>query len=881
VPPVTAADLDLPVRGVLPALLSALEQRGVAVLVAPPGSGKTTLVPLALTGLIDQAPPIGPAGAVSGGPGPQGRALAQPGRVLVPQGRVLVAEPRRLATRAAALRMAHLIGEQVGGRVGFSVRGDSRTSRTTRVEVVTTGLLVRRLQHDPELPGVAAIMIDECHERQLDTDLALAFAVDVRAALRPDLLLLAASATAEAGRIAAVLGPDGGSGEPPGDAGVAGPQAAPVIGTGGGLHDVRLVWCPPPAGITPPGLRVDPRLLDHVAQVVRRALAETEGDLLAFLPGAGEIGDVAGRLQGLPGVEVMPLHGRLPVAAQDAALRPIPGRRRVVLATAVAESSLTVPGVRVVVDAGLARVPRLDLARGLGALTTVRASRAACTQRAGRAGREAPGAAYRCWSQAEHERLPAHPEPEVATGDLTSFALQLACWGSPGGRGLALLDAPAAAAFEVASATLHDLGAVDGAGRATERGRALAAVGAHPRLARALLDGGRVVGGRRAAEVVAMLSDDTLPTGTGDLAAVWRSLRSGRDGASARWRDETGRLRRSVAGTTDRAPAQPLPDDLAAATVVGLAFPERLARLRRAGGRTYLMASGTAAELPEGGPLTGSPWLAIAVADRPPGRRDARIRLAVPLDEATAREVGAPLLARGPEVTWVDGEVRAREVERLGAITLTDRPLERPDPALVAAAVAEGLRREGLAVLRWSPAACLLRQRLAACRAGLGDPWPAMDDAALLAGIDLSGLVPAGIRNRSGLHRLDVVAALRSLVPPRLLGQLERVAPERIEVPSGSRIAIDYSDPDAPALPVKLQELFGWTAVPQVAGRPLRLRLLSPSGRPVAVTSDLESFWRNGYAGVRAQLRGRYPRHPWPEDPLTAQPTRRVTPRRA
>jgi ATP-dependent helicase HrpB len=864
------------VHAVLAHLLAVLRAAGTAVLVAPPGAGKTTLVPLALAGLL-------------GTDSPPGRGAA---KIISADGgdprRVVVAEPRRLAARAAAARMADLIGEQVGERIGFSVRGESRTCAATLVEVVTTGVLVQRMQRDPEVPGIAAIVLDECHERHLDTDLALAFAIDVRATLRPDLLLLATSATAEADRIAALLG--------------SGAAAAPIVRADGVLHPVETVWCPPPVGITPPhGLRVDPRMLDHVARVVRRALGETAGDLLVFLPGAGEIAATAGRLGDLGDVAVLPLHGRLSGSAQDAALRPRAHGRRVVLSTAVAESSLTVPGVRVVVDAGMARVPRTDLARGLPALVTVRASRAAATQRAGRAGREGPGRVYRCWSQPEHERLPAHGEPEVATADLTAFSLQLACWGTPGGRGLALLDAPPTAALEVATATLHDLDAVDGAGRATRRGRALARVGAHPRLARALIDGAPAVGVRRAAEVVAILSDDGMPGGGGDLAAVWRSLRRGADpAASARWRQETRRLLNAVSAPAgggasqhlqpggphlqpggphlpsgNDPPRSPLPDDLAAATLVGLAFPERLARLRRPDGRTYLMASGTAADLPPDAALTGATWLAIAVADRPPGRGDARIRLAVPLDEATAREVAAPLLRRGPEVAWEDGDVRARDVERLGAIVLTERRLARPDAGLVAAAVATGLRAEGLTLLRWPPAAVALRQRLAACRAGLGDPWPAVDDAALLDRLDLTGA-----RSRADLRRLDVGSALRGLLPWQLAGQLDAVAPERIEVPTGSGIAVDYSDPQAPALPVRVQEVFGWTASPQVAGHPLRLRLLSPAGRPVAVTSDLASFWRTGYPSVRADLRGRYPRHPWPEDPLCAAPTRRANPRR-
>jgi ATP-dependent helicase HrpB len=793
------------------------------VLVAPPGTGKTTLIPLAL------------AGALPGG--------------------IVVAEPRRVAARAAARRMAALLGESVGGRVGYSVRADSRRSAATRVEVVTTGLLVRRLQADPELRGVDAVILDECHERHLDTDLALAFCLDVRAALRPDLRLLAMSATAQAQRLAALLGSDG--------------DAAPVVAATGALHDVDVVWAPPSTPVDPPhGIRVDPRLLAHVAATVRRALAEQTGDVLVFLPGAGEIGTVAGRLGGLE-ADVLQLHGRLPAAAQDAALQAGP-RRRVVLATALAESSLTVPGVRVVVDAGLSRVPRADLARGLGSLVTVRASRAAVTQRAGRAGREGPGAVYRCWTAAEQDRLPAHDEPEVAIADLTAFALELACWGAPGGRGLALLDPPPEAALTVAEQTLRGLGAVDDEGRATARGRALTAVGVHPRLARALLDGAPLVGRRRAAEVVALLSGDTSFRGD-DLGAAWRSLRDGSDrGATARWREEVARLERAA----EDAPSPRLPDDTAAGLVVGLAHPERLARRRPGSTGTYLMAAGTGAELAPGTALTGAPWLAIAVADRSPGRRDARVRSAVAIDEATALEAGTALHMERDEVTWRNGDVYSARVERLGAIVLAERPLPDPDPADVALAVAEGLRLEGLGLLNWTPAALQLRARLAAAHAGLGDPWPAVDDDVLLPSIDVSGA-----RSRADLTRLDVTAALRALVPWQVAGELDDVVPERVEVPTGSRIRIDYADPTVPTLSVRVQEVFGWAQAPLIAGRPLRLQLLSPAQRVVATTADLAGFWVTGYPAVRSELRGRYPRHPWPEDPAVASATKRVKPR--
>ncbi|MGC5329020.1 ATP-dependent helicase HrpB [Micromonospora sp. DT62] len=832
--------LDLPVRPVLPELVAALRGAGAGVLVAPPGTGKTTLAPLAVADEVT--------------------------------GRVLVAQPRRVAARAAARRMAALLGEPLGERIGYAVRGERRSGPRTRVEVVTTGLLVRRLHRDPELAGTGAVLLDECHERQLDADLALAFAVEARAALRPDLWLLAMSATPEADRFAALLG--------------GGAAPAPIVRASSALHPVTRIWAPPPRPVAAPGAGpVDRGLLDHVAATVRRALRECDGDVLVFLPGAGEIGAVAGRLADLrDAVAVLPLHGRQRGADQDAALRPA-DRRRVVLATAVAESSLTVPGVRVVVDAGLSRVARMDLARGLGALVTVGVSRAAATQRAGRAGREAPGHVYRCWSAATHERLAAQPEPEIATADLTGFALELAAWGSPDGAGLALPDLPPAASMAVARDTLTTIGALDAAGRITDRGRAIAAVGAHPRLARALLDGAARVGADRAAEVVALLAEDTAAGPGDDLTAAWRRLRAGADpGATARWRSEVRRLRAALpdapAGRPDRGR---LTDDLAAGLLVGLAHPERLARVRRPGGSAYLMSGGTAAELAPGSGLAGADWLAVAVADRRPGAPTARVRLATPLDEATAREAGGPLLRTEREVGWAGEDVVAREVLRLGAIELVERPLARPDPAEVARALLTGLRRTGLGLLTWTPAARALRERLAFCRQSLGGDWPDVGDEALLADAPAwLGPELARARRRADLARLDVAGALRRLLPWALAARLDEVAPERIAVPSGSRIRLDYADPAAPVLAVKLQETFGWRDAPRIAdGRvPVLLHLLSPAGRPVAVTADLASFWRTGYPQVRGELRGRYPRHPWPEDPTTAPPTRRVTPRR-
>jgi ATP-dependent helicase HrpB len=796
---------DLPVSEALPGLVAALDSGGSAVLAAPPGTGKTTLVPLV---------------------------LAEAGR------RVIVAEPRRLAARAAARRMAWMLGEPVGERVGYAIRGERRPG--SAVEVVTTGVLLQRLQHDPDLRG-DVVILDECHERHLDADTAFAFLLDVRATLRPDLRLVAASATADTGPWSRLLG------------------GAPVVTAGAAAHQVTMVWAPPPRPVRPPhGMSVDPALLDHVAQTVRRALAEGDGDVLCFLPGVRELGRVAGALGGL---DVLQLHGRAPAEVQEAALRPREGGPpRVVLATSVAESSLTVPGVRAVVDSGLSREPRVDHARGLGTLVTVRSSRATAGQRAGRAGREAPGRVYRCWPEAEHERLPERPRPEIELADLTGFALQAACWGDPDAAGLALLDPPPAAAMRVARETLRAIGAVDAEGRATGRGRSMARVGVHPRLARALLDGAAQVG-ERAAEVVALLSDDRR-TGD-DLVAEWRARR--RDG---QWRDEVRRLRRAI----PRAVPERVPDDeTAAGIVVALAFPERVARARDGG---YLMASGTAAEPARGSRLGGAEWLAIAVADRTAGAPSARIRQAVPIDEETARlAVGAVV---EEEVGWRDGDVVARRVERLGAIELTATPLTRPDPELVRAALREGLRREGLGLLTWTRDAEELRARLAFCHRTLGPPWPPMDDDALLESLDLSS---GGARRRADLERLNVSAALRGLLPWECAARLDEVAPERVTVPSGSRIRIDYSG-EQPVLAAKLQELFGWQEAPRVAGVPLVVHLLSPAGRPAAVTADLASFWREGYRSVRAELRGRYPRHPWPEDPASAEPTRRTNARR-
>ncbi|MEU9704430.1 ATP-dependent helicase C-terminal domain-containing protein [Streptomyces sp. NPDC047981] len=881
----------LPVRHAVPELLTALEERGTAVLYAPPGTGKTTLVPLALAGLIGDGP----------------------------RRRVLVAEPRRMAVRAAARRMAWLLGEEVGHAVGFSVRGERRTGPATRVEVVTTGVLLQRLQRDPELAGVDVVLLDECHERHLDADTAMAFLVDVRATLRPELKLIAASATSDAEAWAQLLTVLDGSGP------------APIVWGKGEGHGYLVRFAAPPAGIRPShGTWVDPALLRHVAATVRLACERHEGDVLCFLPGTGEIARTAGLLAGLD-AEVLQLHGRAPAAVQDAVLKGAEpgGRRRVILATSVAESSLTVPGVRIVVDSGLSREPRTDHARGLGSLATVPVSVAGATQRSGRSGREAFGVVYRCWAEADDGRRAPYPSPEIRIADLAAFALRAACWGDPSAEGLALLDTPPAGALAAARSVLTAIGAVDEDGRATERGVRMSRLGVHPRLARALLDGAPEVGARRAAEVVALLSEEPPREYGDDLAAAWRAARRGADGYGARWKAEARRLeraageagsgsadgRRGESGAPGGGPSgagSPAGDavagglargvvggdagfgglagagglagggeDVVAGLVTAYAFPERVARAREGSG--FLMVSGTGAELAEGSGLGRAPWLAVAVADRTARSATARVRLAAVVDEAVARAAAGHLLASGEEVRWEDGDVVARTVSRLGAVELAARPLgETADPALVRAALLDGLGREGIGLLWWSREARELRQRLGFLHRVLGEPWPDVSEEALLDRAE-EWLEPelSRARRRADLGRIDAGQALTRLLPWATgeAGRLDELAPERIEVPSGSRIRVDY-DGEQPVLAVKLQEMFGLAETPRVAGgTPVVVHLLSPAGRPAAVTADLASFWRDGYRAVRAELRGRYPKHPWPEDPAGAEPTRHTSAR--
>ena len=835
-----AFDLDR-IGAELPAttLITQLQQTasaGHAVIEAPPGSGKTTVVPPALANVLP--------------------------------GRILVAQPRRVAARAAARRLAELTGTRVGDLVGFSVRGESRVSGSTRVEFVTAGLLVRRLLTAPDLDGVSAVVLDEVHERSLDADLAFALVTEV-AELRDDLTVVAMSATLDTARWSQLLG------------------EAPVLSVPMVPHPLTEHWVPLR------GERLDDRgvtreLLQHATAVTIRALAEhPEHSALVFMPGAREVDAVVGQLRDA-GVRALPLTGSVSSAEQDAALRPDPdGLQRVVVATSIAESSLTVPDVRLVVDSCLAREPRLDLERGLSGLVTVSVSLAGGRQRAGRAARLGPGAVYRCVSEAQWATFVAQPRPEMLTAELTELALTLAVWGDPFGTELALPDPPPVEPLTAAHELLAAIGAIKidratGTVSTTARGEQLSQVPAHPRLARALLDAVPAMGAKRASECVAVLQSDARSPG-GDLAALQRQLRDGRGPAQQRWRQDTDRFARILAQIRFPESAEwdaPLTGGAALGLVAALAYPERIARARGRDG-SYLLAGGTGAQLGRDSVLSGSEWLAVADVARAHASdgSGARIRSAVAISPELAQVAAPALCTTSVETSFADGRVVAREVQRLGAIQLRATPVP-PSPAQATAAVTAEIEKRGLSVLHFSDAATQLRNRLGYLHRHLGAPWPDVSDAALLE--DLGWLAPELQQAGAGtpLERLDLYPALQRLLPWPAAARLDELAPERIEVPSGSRIRVDYPDPndaDAPAvLAVKLQECFGWSRTPRlVDGRAaLLLHLLSPARRPVAITEDLESFWDNGYTHARAELRGRYPKHPWPEDPRTAPPQR-------
>ena len=828
---------SLPVTEVLPELRAALRDGGAAVLQAPPGAGKTTRVPLAL---LDE-PWLG-------------------------GGRIVLLEPRRLAARAAARHMARLRGEQVGATVGYRMRLETRVGPATRIEVVTEGVLTRMLQSDPALEGVGLVIFDEFHERSLHADLGLALTLQARTLLRPDLRLLVMSATLHGEPVAALLG------------------GAPVITSTGRAYPVRVHYQP---------RAVEGRLEPAASRAVRQAVAENDGDVLVFLPGAAEIHRVEALLRDPPvPARVLPLYGNLPQAAQDAAIAPsAPGQRKVVLATSIAETSLTIEGVRVVVDSGWMRVPRFSPRTGMTRLETLTVSRASAEQRCGRAGRLGPGACYRMWTEPAQAALVPFGTPEILEADLAPLALELAAWGVADPRELAWLDPPPAAAFAQARELLVALGALDDAGAITAHGRAVAELPLHPRLAHLLLRGRELGCGGLAAEVAALLADrDVFRRGEvappADLRQRVHALRELARGRRTPAGVDAGGLRRALEESRLLRRRLRLDDGDASGEdgtglLLAFAYPDRIAQARPGQPGRFRLRNGRGAALDPSDPLAREPFL--AVADVAGQGRDSRIYLAAPLTAAELERHFAGEMAGDERVGWDAGAraVRAMRRERLGALVLREAPLPSPPPGQVTAALLEGIRALGLEALPWTQPSRQLRARIAFLHA-LDDDWPDVSEAALLATLpEWLGPFVAGMTRVEELQRVELVDALLARVGWERRGQLDALAPSHLTVPSGSRIPIDYADPAAPVLAVRLQEVFGLTETPAIAGGrvPLTLHLLSPARRPVQVTRDLASFWRTGYFDVRKDLRGRYPRHYWPDDPLQATPTHRVRPR--
>jgi len=826
---------------------AALDESTAVVVSAPPGTGKTTLVPPVLANRTS--------------------------------GRVIVTQPRRVAARAAARRLAHLDGSALGGRVGFTVRGERQVGRDTQIEFVTAGVLLRRLLHDPGLDGVAAVIIDEVHERALDTDLLIGLLGEVRQ-LRDDLALVAMSATLDAEKVAATLGT---------------PDPSPIVTQTVPQHPLEEHWSP---STTP---RLDERgvtrgFLDHVAHVAASAGRELHrkdpaADVLVFAPGAREVSEIARRIRAEAGdFDIRELHGQMPAAEQDAVIggRAESAAPRIIVTTSLAESSLTVPGVRTVVDTCLSRYPQRDSARGMSGLVTGPTSRASAVQRAGRATRESPGTVIRCVDERTFAAAPQRPSPEIATSDLTDAALLLACWGAPGGAGLRMLDPLPEASLNDALSTLRGLGAIDTDGRATDEGRELARIPTEPRLARALRDGAPLVGTRFAAEVVALIGGEIRIAG-GDIAAALVELRHRRAPDSRRWMQEVTRLlRNTTQANAERTDAST--DDVG--LVVALAFPERVARRVERGpnGAVFLLASGTRAGIT--GPLAETEWLAVADVARAQSRAAAGtgavIRAASAISEGQVALAASHLMTDRIEAEFTGGRVVARRERRIGAIVRASVPVPAQADEGGRDAVRRALARQGLGVFTWSDAADDLRRRLALLHREVGTPWPDVSDAALLADLD-AWLAPELDALASGrpASLIDLAPALRRVLPWPAASALDSLAPERLEVPSGSRVRIAYPPLDEPAaspvVSVKLQECFGWAQTPRlIDGRvPVLFHLLSPAGRPLAVTDDLASFWSGPYSQVRAEMRGRYPKHPWPEDPWQAVPTRHTTKRAA
>ncbi|MDO9295428.1 ATP-dependent helicase HrpB [Bradyrhizobium sp.] len=818
-------DTPLPIDAVLDQLSRTLADNNAAVLVAPPGAGKTTRVPLALL----DAPWL------------RGK-------------KIIMLEPRRIAARASAERMAKTLGERAGETVGYRVRFGSKVSRATKIEVVTEGIFSRQILDDPELSGVAAVLFDEFHERSLDADMGLALARDAQVGLRDDLRILVMSATLDGARVAKLLGD------------------AKVISSEGRAFPVETRYL---------GRKADAPLERQMADAIAMALRADPGSVLAFLPGAAEIR----RTQNFLGerihdasIEIVPLFGALDAAVQDRAIAPAPkGQRKVVLATSIAETSLTIEGVRIVVDSGVARVPRYEPDIGLTRLETVRASRAAVDQRRGRAGRTEPGVCYRLWDEPQTASLAAYTQPEILSADLSSLVLDLAQWGVSDPATLAFLDPPPAPALKEARSLLGELGALDSDGRITAEGKSLRELALPPRLARMIVDSHRLGAGEEAADIAAVLTERGLGGDSVDLDARLDQFRRDRSQRSSSARSLAQRWASQVAAT-EGAPAE----DTSPSTgvMLALAFPDRVARNR--GNGSFVLANGRGAAVDQTSALARAPY--VAVAELTGTAANGRILLAAPILQSDIERHFADQIESADEISFDRGAMalRARRRKTLHAITLSETPMALKPSAETARVLADGLVAVGLDRLPWSKPAKQWRDRVMFLRKAEGESWPDLSDEALALQRE-AWLVPA-LYDKTALKDLsagDLSDALMTLLPWELRARLEREAPTHFEAPTGTQLAIDYEAEQGPTIAVRLQELFGLNTHPSIAkgAVPLVLELLSPAHRPVQVTRDLPGFWRGSYAAVRSDLRGRYPRHPWPEDPASAAPTRRVKPR--
>lgn len=838
--------ISLPIDAVLPALRNALHQRHEVILEAPPGAGKTTRVPLAL---LNEA--------------------------WLGQQTIIMLEPRRLAARAAAERLASELGESVGDTVGYRIRHESKVSARTRIEVVTEGILARRLQDDPALEGVGVVIFDEYHLRNLDSDLALALCLSGRELLRdePPLKLLLMSATLEGARLSKLL------------------DDAPVVTSEGRMHPVSVIWGSP----YQPGQHLETRVTDTCLA----AIAEQSGSVLVFLPGQAEIRRVAesltAHLAERRDILLCPLYGDLDLNAQRAAIQaPAPGLRKIVLATNIAETSLTIEGVRVVVDAGLERVPRFDPRSGMTRLDTQRISRASATQRMGRAGRLEPGVCYRLWSESQHELLAAYSTPEILQADLASLALQLARWGMQPDE-MIWLDQPPTAPFAQARDLLTRLGALDDSGQLTAHGAAMSELPAHPRIAHLLLKGNALGLEELACNIAALLGEKDILRGAGaDLHTRLSALAGERQlrpsaGVLQRVRQSARQYRSLLRRTASDAVSEPQ-DARWIGCLLAYAYPDRIGLQRRTSASEYRLSNGRAAVFAEADALSKSPWLVVADLGSRQGQREERIYLASELDPALFDAQLADLVRSVDEVEWDEreGALRAERQLRVGQLVISAAPLPNLDEHTRARAMLSLVRRKGLELLPWTPelrqwqARVALLYQLDIDSGQTDSPWPDLSDATLLDTLEQWLLPYLGkVTRLSHFGQLDLSSIVRNLLPWPLPQTLEAQAPQTLEVPSGSNIRIDYSQ-HPPVLAVRLQELFGLSQTPRIAqGRQaLTLHLLSPARRPVQVTQDLDNFWRSTYADVKKDLKGRYPKHYWPDDPLVAEATARTKPRK-